>query len=101
MTEQIISELQSDFSSAGIEFLRIVEIKSRVIFDFIKDNIYLESDENMNNVFVYIELKKNELNSLEAKFAFNLVMSSLLNRGKVGVVVWGIQNFDQIRSLID
>lgn len=101
MTDQLIAELQNDFSSAGIEFLRKVEIKSSALFDFIKPHLDDLTGVNENEIWNYISDCRSEFKSVEGAFAFNLVLSSLLRRGYDGAVLWAIENSQEIMALID
>lgn len=100
MTDQLIAELQNDFSSAGIEFLRKVEIKSSALFDFIKPHLDDLTGVNENEIWALIAFRRDEFSSMEGSFAFNLVLSSLMMRGRCGAVLWAMENFEQIQTLI-
>ena len=80
MTDLLIAELQNDFSSAGIEFLRKVEIKYSALFEFIRSHIGDLTGVNKNEIWNYINDYHSEFKSVEGAFAFDLVLSSLLRR---------------------
>ena len=102
MTEQLISELQSDFSRGGIEFLASVSRKSSILLEIIKPNLNY-TDNNMpcvDDVRGFIKVNEGEFSSMEASFAFTTLMNSLLDRGYGGAVWWCIQNIEQISNKI-
>jgi len=102
MTEQLISELQSDFSHTGIEFLASVARKSSLLFEIIKPNLdYIDNNQPyVDDARALIKLNESEFSSMEASFAFNTLMNSLLDRGYGGAVWWCIQNIEQVSNKI-
>jgi len=102
MTEQLISELQCDFSHSGIEFLTSVARKSSILFEVIKPNLnYVDNNmPHLDDIRGFIKVNEGEFSSMEGAFAFTTLMNSLLDRGYCGVVWWCIQNIEQVSSKI-
>ncbi|NBO50117.1 MAG: hypothetical protein EBU80_10425 [Chitinophagia bacterium] len=101
MSEELITNLQFDFSSAGVEFLRVVEIKSSALFNALIPHLEDLDASNNNSIENYINDCVNEIVSLEGKFAFKTVVESLFKRGFRGAVVWTVFNLDDIRQILE
>lgn len=100
--EDLVAELQNEFTQSGVEFLRITSNKSSALFEFIKPHLndVDNNDTHPDNIRAYIKVNESELSSLEGAYSFNFVLNSLLDKGYNGAVMWCISKMYDVCELI-